>query len=69
VSSNAWTKATTQESVAVVARHLRSAAPIKRIRRPLQRAIAQRFKRRGFGEESSPKPLGKSPNRDQAART
>jgi hypothetical protein len=25
--------------------------------------------RRGFGEESPPKPLGKSPNRDQAART
>ena len=43
LSSNAWTKARTQESVAVVARHLRCAAPIKRIRRPLQRAIAQRF--------------------------
>ena len=25
--------------------------------------------RRGFGEDSSPKPLGKSPNRNQAART
>ena len=25
--------------------------------------------RRGFGEESPPKQLGKSPNRDQAART
>src|SRR5258706_15171375 len=45
LSSNAWTKARTQESVAVVARHLRCAAPIKRIRRPLQRAIAQRFSR------------------------
>src|SRR5258708_37548911 len=43
LSSNAWTKARTQESVAVMARHLRCAAPIKRIRRPLQRAIAQRF--------------------------
>ena len=30
-------------------------------RRPRQRS--------GFGEESPPKPLGKSPNRDQAART
>src|SRR2546422_11726500 len=43
LSSNAGTKARTQESVAVMARHLRCAAPIKRIRRPLQRAIAQRF--------------------------
>ncbi len=25
--------------------------------------------RSGFGEETPPKPLGKSPNRDQAART
>ena len=42
LSSNAWTKATTQESVAVVA-GLRCAAPIKRTRRLLQRAVAQRF--------------------------
>jgi hypothetical protein len=30
---------------------------------------ARTRQRRGFGEESSPKPLGKSPKRDQAART
>src|ERR1700682_2151266 len=33
LSSNAWTKARTQESVAVVAPHLRCAAPIKRMSR------------------------------------
>src|SRR5258705_11225232 len=52
LSSNASTKARAQESVAVMARHLRCAAPIKRIRRPLQRAIAQRFSAFGFEEPS-----------------
>src|SRR5260370_25273780 len=66
LSSNGGTKARTQESVAMMARHLRCAAPIKHIRRPLQRAIAQRFSALALEEPSLQCSITTSRRRHQA---